>query len=99
MQRLAVSLEGVWHAAGVLADAVLPKQAARGLARVCAPKAHGATALHGMAAASSAGTFVLFSSVAALLGGAGQANYAAANACLDALGSWRRSCGAVGTSV
>ena len=103
VQRLlasfAPSLQGVWHAAGVLADAVLPKQAAHGLARVCAPKAYGAWSLHAMAAASGSGAFVLFSSVAALLGGAAQANYAAANACLDALVSCRRAVGAVGTSV
>ena len=36
---------GVWHAAGVLADGLLPKQSAATLARVCAPKAHGGHAL------------------------------------------------------
>ena len=39
---LATSLTGVWHAAGVLADAVMQNQDATGLARVFAPKAYGA---------------------------------------------------------
>ena len=76
---------GVWHAAGVLADGVLPGQSAMTLARVCAPKAQGASALHLGGALQAQSTSVLFSSVAALLGGAGQSNYSAANAWLDAL--------------
>ena len=44
---------GVWHAAGVLADSVLPKQAAPALGRVCAPKVHGARSLHRMCAATA----------------------------------------------
>jgi hypothetical protein len=43
--------------------------------------------------------FALFSSVSALLGGAAQTNYAAANSCLDALASCRRVRGHAGTSV
>ena len=42
----ASAIGGVWHAAGVLADGVLPGQTAKALARVYAPKAHGAWALH-----------------------------------------------------
>ena len=90
---------GVWHAAGVLADGVLPGQTAEGLARVYAPKAHGTWALHRAFSRAVVRTHALFSSVAALLGGTGQANYSAANACLDALGSHRRTCARVATSV
>ena len=93
-------LRGVWHAAGVLADAPLRAQSAASLARVFAPKAHGAwLASRATAGATPLGACVLFSSVAALLGGAGQANYAAANGCLDALAAARRARGAAGVAV
>ena len=95
----AASGMGVWHAAGVLADGVLPGQTAERLARVYAPKAHGAWALHCAFSRAVVRTHTLFSSVAALLGGAGQANYSAANACLDALGSYRRTCARAAMSV
>ena len=90
---------GLWHAAGVLVDAVLPKQEASGLARVFSPKAHGGWSLDAALAASAPDAVLLFSSVAALLGGAGQANYAAANAWLDARKRARRAHGGVAASV
>ena len=86
-------LEGVWHAAGITADALLARQDARALRAVYAPKAHGAGLLHSALGAVALRACALFSSVAALLGGAGQANYAAANACLDALAARRRAHG------
>ena len=93
------TLTGVWHAAGVLADCMLPKQDARSLAVVHAPKAHGVQSLHGAYSAISLRACVLFSSVTALLGGSGQANYSAANAHLDALASHRRMHSAAAVSV
>ncbi|MDC0525426.1 KR domain-containing protein [bacterium] len=92
-------LHGVWHAAGILRDAVLPKQDGCGFARVYAPKAHGAWSLHAAIASSQMDAFALFSSVFALLGGAGQANFSAANVCLDALGSTCRLYGVAAASV
>ena len=89
----------VWHAAGVLADGVLPRQRAETCARVYAPKAYGAWALHSACGTAVVPTYAPFSSVAAAFGGAGQANYSAANACLDALATWRRSCALAATSV
>jgi 3-oxoacyl-(acyl-carrier-protein) synthase/NAD(P)-dependent dehydrogenase (short-subunit alcohol dehydrogenase family) len=90
---------GAWHAAGLLADGVLPRQTAEALARVCAPKAHGAWVLHRACTTVLLSACALFSSTAALLGGAGQANYAAANACLDALASRGRARARLTTSV
>ncbi|MDQ3928332.1 MAG: SDR family NAD(P)-dependent oxidoreductase, partial [Chloroflexota bacterium] len=92
-------LRGVIHAAGVLDDAALQGQSWERFARVLAPKALGAWHLHALTQDSPLDFFVLFSSVAALLGTMGQANYAAANAFLDALAYYRRAHGLPGIAI
>jgi pimaricinolide synthase PimS1 len=89
----------VVHAAGVLDDGVLTALSGERLARVLAPKVDGAWHLHELTRHLELRAFVLFSSTAATLGGPGQANYAAANAFLDALAGYRRARGLPGTSV
>ena len=98
--QLGAGLTGIWHAAGVLADRLIPDQTIGTLARVFAPKAEGAVALHtGCTNQGGIATAVLFSSVAGLLGNAGQANYSAASNCLDALAAARRACALAAVSV
>jgi KR domain len=65
-------------------DAALPQQTVARLRAVLAPKASGTRNLLAAVAAAPLGSVALFSSIAALLGNAGQSNYAAANALLDA---------------
>ena len=92
-------LAGVWHAAGTLADSVLHNQTAEALCRVYSPKVHGAWNMQAACAGYNMSAFSLFSSIAALLGGAGQANYSAANACLDTLAGYRHSRAFASSSV
>jgi hypothetical protein len=100
MQLASSSLRGVWHTAGVLSDAIVARQTAHGFCRVFAPKVHGATSLHRLHHhLPSKDAFMLFSSIAALIYSAGQANYAAANSCLDAVAIWASSVGVMATSV
>ncbi|MEU6162048.1 type I polyketide synthase [Streptomyces sp. NPDC047130] len=75
----------VLHLAGVLDDGLLLDHDRRRLRKVMAPKLDGAAHLAELTAGMDLSAFVLFSSVAATFGSAGQGAYAAANACLDAL--------------
>jgi polyene macrolide polyketide synthase len=83
-------LTAIIHTAAVLEDAPLAGLTSALIGRVFGPKLGGAMALHALTRALPLRAFVLFSSAAAILGSPGQANYAAANAALDALAHERR---------
>ncbi len=97
--KLQRPLKGVFHLAGILDDRSLADLSSESLARVFAPKAHGALNLHRATAGYDLDHFVLFSSISSTLGNPGQINYSAANAFVDSLAAYRQQQGLAGLSL
>jgi len=92
-------LKGVIHAAGVLEVGRLEQQNWQDFAKVLAPKVQGAWNLHVLTQHIPLDFFILFSSIASLIGSPGQGNHAAANTFLDTLANYRQTQGLPGLSI
>ncbi|MEE3650594.1 MULTISPECIES: type I polyketide synthase [unclassified Brenneria] len=92
-------LTGVFHTAGVLADATIANLTADDINTVFTPKVDAVWHLHEKTRHQDLAAFVLYSSSAGTLGSPGQGNYSAANRTLDALAHNRRSQGLPATSL
>jgi NADP-dependent 3-hydroxy acid dehydrogenase YdfG/acyl carrier protein len=92
-------LAGVVHAAGVLDDGAVDGMSRDQLDAVLRPKVDAGWLLHELTADLPLSMFVLFSSVAGVVGTLGQAGYAAANVFLDALAQHRTRLGLPGVSI
>ncbi|WP_460407420.1 type I polyketide synthase, partial [Actinophytocola sediminis] len=92
-------VSAVVHCAGVLDDGLLTTLTPERFTGVLAAKMTAAENLYELTRDSDLSAFVTFSSGAATVGGAGQANYATANAFLDGFASWLRGRGVRATSL
>ena len=99
LNGLRLPLRGIAHAAGALDDGLLSDMTWPRMMNVMRSKWQGAVLLDELTRSHELDFFVLYSSMTAMMGAAGQANYAAANAGLDAFAAWRRAQGRVATSI
>jgi acyl transferase domain-containing protein/acyl carrier protein len=99
VQNSLYPLRGIIHAAGVLEDSTIAQMDAARFHAALLPKLDGAWNLHTGTRDLPLDFFVMYSSVAALLGTAGQSNYAAGNAFMDALAAYRQALGLPALSI
>lgn len=92
-------LRGVFHLAGIIDDGMLHQLEWDRFDPVLAPKIKGAWNLHLLTRDLDLDHFVLFSSVASLLGSPGQGNYAAANHFMDTLAHMRQAHGLPASAI
>lgn len=99
VDQIGSSLGGIFQAAMVLQDKPLETMTYEQWQHCCQPKVEGTKNLHQATLGNKLDFFVCFSSVAAVVGSKGQANYSAANCYLDALMRHRRELGLSGTTM
>lgn len=99
IHQASVPLKGIVHSVGVLNDSTLLQQNWSRYLDVLEPKIKGAWLLHQLSQQDDVDFFLMYSSVASLLGSAGQSNHAAANAFLDAFAGYRRAQGLPAQSI
>jgi acyl transferase domain-containing protein/NADPH:quinone reductase-like Zn-dependent oxidoreductase/NADP-dependent 3-hydroxy acid dehydrogenase YdfG/acyl carrier protein len=92
-------LRGVFYAAGVLDDGLIGSLTPERMDAVLRAKVDGAWNLHELTKDLELSAFVMFSSMAGIVGAPGQGNYAAANSFLDGLAAYRRAQGLAGLSL
>ncbi|MFM2061280.1 MAG: polyketide synthase PksN [Cyanobacteriota bacterium] len=87
-------LDGILHSAGIIRDNFIIKKTVAEFQQVLAPKVCGTVYLDRATKEINLDFLILFSSGVAVLGNAGQADYAAANAFMDAYAHYRQTLGA-----
>ena len=92
-------LRGIMHAAGLISDGIVPNQSWEKYNCTLEPKAYGAWNLHQLTLNNDMEFFVMFSSLASIVGLPGQSNHCAGNRYLDSLAHYRISMGLVATTV
>jgi NADP-dependent 3-hydroxy acid dehydrogenase YdfG/aryl carrier-like protein len=92
-------LRGIIHSAGTLSDGMLANQTEDKFKQVYSAKISGAWNLHELTRQDNLEQFILFSSIASVIGAPGQTNYGAANAFLDALAQYRHMQGLPALSI
>jgi acyl transferase domain-containing protein/surfactin synthase thioesterase subunit len=99
IEKSSLRLGGIIHTAGVLDSKLITKIDWESFNKVMAPKVQGTWILHTLSYDLNLDFFVCFSSMAALFGVGGEGSYAAANAFMDALMSYRQFIGLPGLSI
>ncbi|KAF9886588.1 hypothetical protein FE257_011360 [Aspergillus nanangensis] len=97
--QAAMPIRGVVHAAMVLQDGMFEGLTYSKYTNSITPKMNGAISLHHALADTPLDFFVMTSSISAVLGNPGQANYCAGNSYLDALANYRRNHGLAASSI
>ncbi len=92
-------LAGIIHSAGVLDDGVISQLTEEKFTKVLLPKIKGAWNFHVLTSDIDLDFFICFSSIASMVGWAGQSNYAAANAFMDTLAFYRRAEGKTALTI
>ncbi|PGD97837.1 SDR family NAD(P)-dependent oxidoreductase [Bacillus wiedmannii] len=82
-------IHGILHCAGIVHDALIQKKNSEQVTQVLAPKIWGTIWLDDATKNEKLDLFVLFSSIAAVIGNIGQSDYAYANAFMDEFSNWR----------
>ena len=93
------NLKGIIHTAGIIDDNLIDKQTENSFQNVMTAKVDGTWNLHNLTKNIDLDYFICFSSVASLMGSAGQSNYSAANAFMDQFAHYRKKNGLKCTAI